>query len=977
LFTKPSIRLTYEVVYNLYELVPNLYLPEAFIVSRDKEGYLAHVKQKATPETIGSFDLELDATRARLFDIIEKLQPKVLAEKFTPARRKVKPLEELLEDKDIRKAVTQLVHRHLGQLLAAVKENQLPICWAVERRVLVKDFTMQIGETTLEPHLFFKKSDKGVFYQLHLEDEHGKWQIKDREVVPITNHPAWLFVDYKLYDVAHINGNMVKPFQNKDAVNIPQASVKTYFQNFILKVAGKADIDAEGFEIEQHGTLQQVILEPVKSLFSEDWVLHIRMDYGKTTFNWNDQRTKNTALNFQDGEDIRIYQIIRDKELEQSYLHKLKNFGLTLAEGTSYYHLSAAEDDPYALLHWIGQQRVQLEAEGFVLQSPVVENRSVMLGAPSLSFNTSVKNDWFDIYGEIVVGAFTIPFLKLVKYIQQQNRFYPLPDGTFFLIPLEWMNKYSTLAKFVKGDGDHMRLSKSQFTILEGLGIAEEEQPNLEEDFHFEPSDKLRATLRPYQRDGAAWLVQLYEHQLGACLADDMGLGKTLQTIAALLHAKEQRTSFDPEGQQQQQLDLFQQPDDIAFLKPLHALIVLPASLVFNWERELNRFAPHLSVYKHTGPKRQKDIRILQRFDVILTTYQTALRDVKILEQLEYEYIVLDESQQIKNKDSKVFKAINQLEARHKISLSGTPIENSLSDLWAQMQFINPNLLGNYNFFKKEFIRPIERQQDEVKKERLRSLVQPYLLRRTKEEVARDLPPLTTKIFYSEMSPEQKKLYEREKSATRNQLLEHFEAGNPKFKIQVLQSLTRLRQLVNHPKMVLDTYAKDSGKFQDILEHWDVIRKGGHKVLFFSSFVKYLTLFKNYFDEGALPYSWLSGALTPRQREQEIDKFDANPAVQSFLISIKSGGTGLNLTAADYVFILDPWWNPTIEQQAIARAHRIGQDQHVIAYKFITKDSIEEKILKLQERKTKLAEDILSKAGAGSFSKGELEFLLE
>ncbi|MCI5084196.1 MAG: DEAD/DEAH box helicase, partial [Saprospiraceae bacterium] len=584
--------------------------------------------------------------------------------------------------------------------------------------------------------------------------------------------------------------------------------------------------------------------------------------------------------------------------------------------------------------------------------------------------------DWFDIYGQVEIGEFTIPFLALVKNIRQGDRFYRLPDNSYFLIPEEWMTRYKALAQFLKRDGKQLRLNKAQFTLLKEVGLGDvptlEEEP---ENIDFTPSSLLKASLRPYQLEGVKWMVQLYQNDLGACLADDMGLGKTIQTIATLLHAKERK---QPAAQSTAapQLNIFQ-ANDADFLNPLHALIVLPASLVFNWEREIQKFAPSLSVYKHTGTKRYKDMRLISRFDVILTTYQTALRDVDLLEELEYEYIILDESQQIKNKDSKVFKAINKLQARHKVSLSGTPIENSLSDLWAQMQFINPDLLGNFTFFKREFIGPIERKQDDAKKDQLRKLVQPYLLRRTKEEVARDLPPLSTKIFYTEMTPEQKRMYEREKSATRNQLLDNFESDNPKFKIMVLQSLTKLRQIVNHPKLVNEEYKRDSGKFNDILEHWDVIRKGGHKVLFFSSFVKHLNLFKEAFEKQNLPYSWLSGETSANKRVEAIEYFDKNPEVQSFLISIKSGGTGLNLTAADYVFILDPWWNPTIEQQAIARAHRIGQEKNVFAFKFITKGTIEEKILKLQERKTKLAEDIIEDVGKAQFSRNDLEFLLE
>lgn len=976
LFSAATTVEKYDVVYNLYAIQDGLYLPNAYIVSLDKEGYYAHIKQRATDQTLSGFKLELTPSRKKIFSLIDELEPKRLETKFSPARKKTQPLQKLFKDKVIKDTIVRFVHRNLHEILTEIKKEKLPITWEVERRVLVKDFIVEMPAEELIPHLSFTRGDKGVSYVMRLsEGEGAPWEMQDKEIFPVTNHPAWVFVDYKLYHLAHVNGNMVKPFRQKSTIQIPEASVKTYFQKFILKVVSKIDIEAEGFDIIQENQLQGCTLEPVRDLFSESWVLAARMDYPMFSFNWRHQAKKRTTLDFNE-EEVQFYQVIRDKEAEQVYLDKLKAFGLKPGTASNFVLDNSESEDPFEMLHWAMEQRKTLEEAGFTIVAPSIEDRKIYLQKAVINLDAKTDNDWFDIYGQVEIGEFTIPFLALVKNIRQGDRFYRLPDNSYFLIPEEWMTRYKALAQFLKRDGKQLRLNKAQFTLLKEVGLGDvptlEEEP---ENIDFTPSSLLKASLRPYQLEGVKWMVQLYQNDLGACLADDMGLGKTIQTIATLLHAKERK---QPAAQSTAapQLNIFQ-ANDADFLNPLHALIVLPASLVFNWEREIQKFAPSLSVYKHTGTKRYKDMRLISRFDVILTTYQTALRDVDLLEELEYEYIILDESQQIKNKDSKVFKAINKLQARHKVSLSGTPIENSLSDLWAQMQFINPDLLGNFTFFKREFIGPIERKQDDAKKDQLRKLVQPYLLRRTKEEVARDLPPLSTKIFYTEMTPEQKRMYEREKSATRNQLLDNFESDNPKFKIMVLQSLTKLRQIVNHPKLVNEEYKRDSGKFNDILEHWDVIRKGGHKVLFFSSFVKHLNLFKEAFEKQNLPYSWLSGETSANKRVEAIEYFDKNPEVQSFLISIKSGGTGLNLTAADYVFILDPWWNPTIEQQAIARAHRIGQEKNVFAFKFITKGTIEEKILKLQERKTKLAEDIIEDVGKAQFSRNDLEFLLE
>ncbi|MCB0551877.1 MAG: DEAD/DEAH box helicase family protein, partial [Phaeodactylibacter sp.] len=613
-------------------------------------------------------------------------------------------------------------HRLMDELLRLVAQQQLPLTWEVNRKVLVKDFLLKSGNEPLEPRLFFAREEDGVRYRLQLADEKGAWPIHSREVIPITNNPAWLFVDYRLYRAPDINGNMVKPFRQKEEVIIPKKSVKTYFQKFILKVAARADIEAEGFEVAQNNQLKGCLLEPVQDLFNNHWVLAVRMQYSGAVFNWSDKKDKRTTLEFGEEEEVRILQAIRDPEAEKAFLKKLEAFGLENKTG-SYFLVPGEQEDPFYMLEWLSEQRQALEAAGFTVQEPPIDGKIAYLHHPELQLDTVQHNDWFDLYGTITIGEFTFPFIALAKHIREGNRLYTLPNGTVFLIPQEWMSRYKAIFQFGKKDKDGLRLAKSQYTLLDEIGIQEgaealEESETLAD---FQPSPRLKASLRPYQLEGVKWLVQLYENQLGACLADDMGLGKTLQTIAALLHAKEQREKQkESPSTGSRQLGLFEAPADHDFLKPLNALVILPASLVFNWEAELQKFAPSLQVYRHTGPKRYNDQRLLQRFDVILTTYQTALRDLQLLKNLEYEYIILDESQQIKNKDSKVFHAINELEARHKISLSGTPIENSLSDLWAQMQFINPNLLGSYNFFKREFITPIEKYNDEEKKNRLR-----------------------------------------------------------------------------------------------------------------------------------------------------------------------------------------------------------------------------------------------------------------
>lgn len=988
---QPVTDLQVSIVYNLFEIHPGIYAPEAYVVSYDSGGLLAHVQQKATAETIGAFDLALTAEHQRCFTIIEELQVPAIELAFKGKARKLPKLANLLAptNKEQKPTVERYIHRRLDELLQHIVQQGFHLTLNLERRVLAKDFVVEVEGTALQPLLSFNKKEKGVHYRFKLKTADGdQLNLRHHSVIPITNHPApgWLLIDRQLHRVAHLNGYVVKPFLTKDEVVIPAAQVTKYFKAFIAKVVSKVDIEAEGFEVAQKQQLLACQLEATQHPLEDRYYLFPRMDYGQVSFGWNEKRTQQTLLNFE-GEEVSITRIQRNPDQEAAFVRKLERMKLEVVPNTQFFLPSSNKSKTQSLgvLQWLIDNKFALTQAGFQLSAPIVDgDKQVLLQAGQLTANVADDRDWFDLRGEIKVGEYRIPFARIAKYIHKGEQLYPLPNGQYFLIPQEWLARYEEILRFAQINRDEVKLAKSHFTLLEHISpeLASPEAAR-KEAANFQPSNSLKATLRPYQLAGAQWLVQHYHQGLGACLADDMGLGKTLQTIAVLLYAKEQlATAEEPEQQTAAaapQLDLFSAAavaEDEKFLSPLRALIVLPASLVYNWENEIRKFAPSLTTLRHTGQKRQKDLRVLRRYDVILTTYQTALRDKSILEQLECNYIILDESQQIKNRQSKVFKAVNELQSAHKISLSGTPIENSLSDLWSQMQFLNPGLLKSFSFFKKEFIVPIEKADNEDKKQQLRQLVAPYLLRRTKGEVAKDLPELHTQHFFCEMAAEQRRRYEKEKSAARNHLLKNFAPGDGQYRMLVVQTLTRLRQLANHPALLSADYAKGSGKFDEVMEQWEVIRKSGHKALFFSSFVTHLELFKKAFEEKGYDYAWISGDVSAAKRAAAVNRFQEDPNLQAFFISIKSGGTGLNLTAADYVFVLDPWWNPTIEQQAIARAHRIGRKGTVFARKYISKDTIEEKIVKLQEKKAQLAEDIIGKNGKLAFDKGELDFLL-
>ncbi|NDC31842.1 MAG: DEAD/DEAH box helicase, partial [Bacteroidetes bacterium] len=391
------------------------------------------------------------------------------------------------------------------------------------------------------------------------------------------------------------------------------------------------------------------------------------------------------------------------------------------------------------------------------------------------------------------------------------------------------------------------------------------------------------------------------------------------------------------------------------------SLIIVPNSLVYNWYNEAMKFTPDLKVLVHTGIGRSKSAQVFARYDLIISTYGTARVDVDVFKAFKFNYIILDESQAIKNPQSLSSRAVRQLKSSNRLVLTGTPIENSVQELWSQLSFINSGMFGSLASFTERFVLPIEKGKDLQKLNQLKAIIKPFVLRRTKDQVAQDLPEKTEQVIYCPMSEEQQEAYETVKSYYRNEIIKSIsELGLPRSQFTLLQGLTKLRQIANHPKLSNETYEHGSGKFNEIMYRAETAQAEGHKVLMFSQFVKQLHIFSKYFDEKGIKYAYLDGSLSSEERQRIVSAFQQNEGISFFLISLKAGGVGLNLTSADYVFMIDPWWNPAVERQAVDRAHRIGQKKSVFIYKFITKDTVEEKILALQEKKKNLADSLIT-----------------
>jgi non-specific serine/threonine protein kinase len=588
--------------------------------------------------------------------------------------------------------------------------------------------------------------------------------------------------------------------------------------------------------------------------------------------------------------------------------------------------------------------------------------------APRFTITASSKTDWFDLKVTIQWGEQIVSLKEIRQAILNKQDTIMLEDGTLGHIPEEWISQYSLLLRTGSEENGTLRVSKLHYTLLEDIldkiddktvqaDIEARKRKLLEFDSIQKAalSNEIKASLRPYQQSGFNWLQALDELGWGGCLADDMGLGKTLQTISFLQFLKEKYP-----GSTQ--------------------LVVCPTSLIFNWESELQKFCPTLKFHTHYGIQREFSEAHFNEYDIVLTTYGVVRNDLEELTSFLWQYIILDESQAIKNPDARVTKAVQQLRAVNRVILSGTPVQNNTSDLFAQFNFLNPGLLGSREFFNREFAVPIDKLGSKEKTQHLKKMIHPFTLRRTKEQVAKDLPDKTITVLWCTMEAEQRKLYNHYRDGYRNKLLKKIdEHGIAKSGIDVLEGLLRLRQICDHPALVNKT---EEAALQSSVKIEELTREvqenaGNHKLLIFSQFTEMLHLIQAEFDKANISYCYLDGSTPLPKRKDEVNRFQEDETVKAFLISLKAGGVGLNLTVADYVYIVDPWWNPAAEMQAIDRAHRIGQTRKVFAYKMICKDTVEEKILKLQERKKMLADDLIQEdAGfVKNLSRDDIEFL--
>lgn len=795
---------------------------------------------------------------------------------------------------------------------------------------------LTFADYTARLELEVQEAEKEYHVVPWVHSEHKERLSPDYRI--LTEQPIWLLKDNALIKVKNQKiASLFTPF-TKDhiEVNIPREE----FFNFLEKTYGEI---SKTIFMKLPDSLVMRVIQSVNRkrivLYESSYYLgcSLELEYDNHTVDYSNPES---VLYRQESEGM--VKIIREQNQEEHAVQQLKDTGIRITKDSTF------RINNSKAMHWLFSAVPQLSKQGFEITGRnQLKRYKFRFGTPTVHVAVNSQIDWFDLNLDIQIDGVTLPISELSKSIRKGSRFVKLEDQSLAQLPEDWFNRFRHLFHFSQLEQGKIKVNEFHVTLIDALF---EKAARMQTDTQYENSLKklqnfqgieqknlpsnLKQIMRPYQKAGYDWMYFLKSYSFGGCLADDMGLGKTLQTLALLLNEK-QNGNTTP------------------------SLIVCPTSVVFNWENECQKFTPALDILNHTGLSRNHSAVNFAQYDIILTTYGIMRRDISFLKGFRFHYIILDESQKIKNPMSQTAKASRLLDGQFRLVLTGTPVENNTIELWSQFSFLNPGLLGDLLYFKREFTIPIEKEKKERPTVLLRDMIYPFILRRTKEGVARELPPKLEQTYYCAMNPEQEKLYTHWKNHYRALILNKIESkGLERTHMNVLEGLVKLRQIACHPQLVESSIREDSGKLEYLMEIIEEIISEDHKVLLFSQFVKMLRLLRKRLDHLNISYAYLDGHTV--KRKEVVHRFQTDKNVKIFLISLKAGGVGLNLTAADYVIHYDPWWNPAVEVQATDRAHRIGQKKRVFVYRLITKNSVEEKMLNLQAHKKKLVSDLIT-----------------
>lgn len=941
-----STKQPFQLVYSIFQHQYLGLLFETFVIQLNETGDFTYSYQNVSAKNIDEFSERLDPIDFELVAIIDDMTQDGILQKYNTKRLSsvdffLKTYDPEKGDRNLALSIEAQIDHCRSEVLRRLNGRQV---YEMRDDGFPAGIQIEIKETPAKVYFHFDRREEETYYYPIVKSGQESVKFQFKNAIILSKSPAYMLVEHKLYAFdKRVDANKLKPFLNKGNIVIKRAIEKTYFKKFVAPLIAQFNVFAKGFTIinQQYNATPTLTIEEI--ITPEDQpdeaTISLQFEYNGVQHKY-ELNTGNAYVNaIQQGDDWTFEKIMRDWSRENGVIHWLEENGLAIGSGS-------VRLTKWAAFSWLQTNHEGLVKNGIEIEQRTDSSKQYFVGYSSLDISIEEKNDWFDIKAIVRFGEYEIPFIQLRKYIVTGQTEFALPNGQIAVIPEEWFARYTEFLTFVdEDDEEQLTLPKHHIAMVQNLesdGVANTViTRKLEQLRNFEkiesvglPKDFV-GSLRPYQKAGYDWIHFLKKYNFGGCLADDMGLGKTVMTLAFLQSLKERGEMPSP------------------------ALLVMPTSLIYNWQKEAEKFTPDLKIFIHAGSNREKSTAHFDDYDLILMSYGVLRIDIGFIKFHRFTYAILDESQVIKNPVSNISHAVQELNVNHRLILTGTPLENSTLDLWSQMTFTNPGLLGSQAFFKENYQYPIEKKQDETVTRRLYAKIKPFMLRRQKSQVATELPEKVEKVFYSDMTEEQAHVYEETKSYYRNLLLEQIEQkGVGKAQFMVLQGLTKLRQLANDPRMIDPEYVGSSGKGEDVLHQLLNIIENGHKVLIFSQYVKHLKLFRDYLNENKIAYCYLDGAT--KKRQEVVDKFQTDESTKVFLISLKAGGVGLNLTAAEYVFILDPWWNPAIEAQAIDRAHRIGQENTVFTYKFITRNTVEEKILALQRSKKRLFNELIT-----------------
>ena len=967
--------LLFAITFGEHHVLGQVFAPYLLQKKRSQEKFT--IFDRVTHLNLHTYEALLSPEEAQLVKIIEEYSHQQLFRVFAKKKKTTRDFMTDISPEMLEEHIKPYIERRMFRCIEILASNPIPLFQKVLQNFVYDDDRIEVVEDEASTVFNFIRHDDGLRYFLSIEHNGKELRLFEKEGNIIVNDPCCAIVDSKLFIFRDIDGKKLLPFFEKESIFIPPSARKKYFETFVRNAIKKYKVIAQGFSIIDK-EIQPLPLLSLERDLAGNFFIVLKFIYDEKSIYYANRKTDlKVTCEFHD-DTVAFHRLQRNYAYENECVTTLLSMGLANREGASFYPLRKGNEtggSGYALVSWINDHRKLIEKNGFSLAQNKLD-RLYYLDDFRIRMEVSEKkNDWFDIEASVDFAGFKIPFSSFHENILNGNREYLLPDGRIMILPEEWFESYRDIMSFAKIDKDRIRLGKQHFSLLnknvQGIsGSVKKELLDLvKSDIRIEavPND-ISASLRKYQIEGYSWLYHLSRNHFGGCLADDMGLGKTLQTLTLLSRVRMDTITPEPQHEKKitlsQQLPLFDNSQDHVIKNSRTSLILVPTSLVHNWMNEIIRFTKNLRAEAYVGTGRRNLHELFDHNDILITSYGILRNEIDDFAAFRFHYLVLDESQMIKNPGSKTYQAVMQLNAENRIVLTGTPIENSLSDMWAQINFLNPGLLGGLHFFRSEFQLPIERNQDENRKEKLLKLISPFVLRRTKIQVAPELPSLHEQTIFCDMDEMQETIYEKEKSRVRNLVLEQtLKMGYQKSAMVILQSLTKLRQIANHPALVDRMYFGGSGKYTEIKRNLLSLLNEGYKAIIFSSFVRHLELIRNFLDINDIHYAWLTG--NTRDRESEVRKFQEDPDYPFFLVSLKAGGVGLNLTAAEYVFLLDPWWNPAAEIQAISRAHRMGQDKQVFVYRFISRNTLEEKILKLQEHKSALADAFVNNSLKG------------